>query len=396
MAKRWLDMLIKAAGEAGEAEAREPTVNPFLGNSGLPVSGPNFVGRKDILQHIEELWRVQGPAPNIVLYGHRRMGKTSILRNLQHHVPANNILVSIDFQEATWVDHTGQFLLELAEAIHSAVTSRNLTCDAPEEGHYPTLGRAKRAIGKLLDQLHPQMENYRLIISMDEFEVVEQAISEGRIDSGIYDWIRANTQKREWLTFILGGLHTLEEMSRDYATAFYGQTKNLKVSYLTEDDAFYLMTQPVPDFSLDVDPPLQKELYRLTFGQPYLLQNICWHLVNNWNRRFLKTRDEIPRLLQLQDLEAVITRDFFNETDYYFHGVYNHANPHEQQAMKLLAQNPEPLSTNALVQSMNLDSQARKDLMEGLLRRDIVQQTEDHVRLAVPLMRQWLNTQTWD
>ena len=40
------------------------------------------MGREDIMRHLDELWAGEGERSSVVLYGHRRMGKTSILQNL--------------------------------------------------------------------------------------------------------------------------------------------------------------------------------------------------------------------------------------------------------------------------------------------------------------------------
>ena len=55
-------------------------MNPYV--AGNPVIGELFVGREDIFRRLEELWAGSEQKPSIVLYGHRRMGKSSILHNL--------------------------------------------------------------------------------------------------------------------------------------------------------------------------------------------------------------------------------------------------------------------------------------------------------------------------
>ena len=61
--------------------------NPY--RAGKPVGGsPVFVGREDILRSV--LRMLESPGENaIVLYGQRRIGKTSVLQELVERLAAN-------------------------------------------------------------------------------------------------------------------------------------------------------------------------------------------------------------------------------------------------------------------------------------------------------------------
>ena len=79
---RWSHLVTEAGKQAGQLTRSLPLItNPYI--TGTPVTGKLFVGREDILNRlIEELSLGSGACPSIVLYGHRRMGKSSILKNL--------------------------------------------------------------------------------------------------------------------------------------------------------------------------------------------------------------------------------------------------------------------------------------------------------------------------
>ena len=164
----------------------------------------------------------------------------------------------------------------------------------PSEAGYAEQGAARRSFNALLDRLDAQMAGRRLILAVDEYELIEAGIKDGRIDAGIPGYLRSKVAQYRWLGLIFAGLHTLDEMGRDYRSAFYGQAEHIRVGYLSHDDAIRLITQPHPDFALEYAPELREELYRLTYGQPYLLQRLCWELVNNWNERFLREGEIHP------------------------------------------------------------------------------------------------------
>jgi len=177
------------------------------------------------------------------------------------------------------------------------------------------------------------------------------------------------------------------------------------VSFLTREAALHLIRQPSDDFALEYEAALAEELYRLTNGQPYLLQRLCWELVNRWNDRFLKEgrEKETPRVLTLADLETLLTpdfyHDFFLQADYYFSGVWHEAGPDEHQLLAALAAHGEgkgddtPLPRAELVRAASLASDEAEAAIQAALRHDLVVEKDGSFRLAVPLMRRWIRLQ---
>lgn len=391
IAKRWLDVILKAGGAVGEAVLREPIVNPYGGYSGLPARDHLFVGRDDILRNIETLWTTGDVLPTIFLFGHRRMGKTSILRHLEATVRPDTLIIYLDMQDVGWVEDTAELLRDFAEAIHRKATEAHLDPgEPPSEQTYPSLDRARRSINKLLDRLDPQLTGRRLILAIDEFELIEEGIQKGRLDPGVLPWLRSRAQRHRWLGIIFGGLHTLEEMGGDYQKAFFSQTENVRVTYLTRKDFDRLVTQPHPDFALEYAQDLLDEIYRLTHGQPFLVQRLCWELVTRWNERFLDQGETTPRILTLADLDPVLDSDFFKNAEYYFDGVWKNVTEEERQLMTLLATREQPWPKT------DLTAAGREDLasvLSRLSRHDVILETDGEIRFASELMRRWVALQ---
>lgn len=385
IARQWLPIVIEMGGEAGEAVRREPVKNPYVGYSGLPVEGPTFVGRDDVLRHLQRMWT--GSDQNwaaIFLYGHRRMGKTSVLRNLQKKLRPGTVIVQLDMQGAAYVDHTGQLLFEFAKAIHKCCTEMKLDAgEKPSKEEFARFGAGRLRLEALLDQLEPQFQQQTLVLAIDEFEVVEERIEQGKVDPDFLTYLRSLNQRHRFLAIIFAGLHTLEEMGRHYGNAFFGQAEHVRVDYLKKADAMRLITQPSEDFSLEYSPALREELYRRTNGQPYLLQRLCWELVENFNERFLELGPKAPRTLELADLDALDEDEFFLATHYYFDGVWGHRSAAEQQLLRRLAAAPGALSRT------DLGDEDQKAI-ERLLRHDVVLVENDQIDFAAILLREWV------
>jgi len=400
IAKKWRDIVSKAGGVIGAEVLRQPVLNPYEGYSGLPVTGATFVGRKAIMSQIERHWANPGALPPLILYGHRRMGKSSILRNLDKGLPPGDVLVYLDMQDVGWVNHTGELLLDMAEAIYKRITNDGSSIDRdaskiqnpklamPDPADYTDLGSARRALNRFLEAVAPFMPGHRLVLAIDEFEVIQDGIDKGRIDPDVLKYLRSLIQKYHWLALIFAGLHTLDEMGRDYKSVFYGQAEHIRVSYLSEADAVDLIARPHPDFALEYAPELRAELYRLTYGQPYLLQRLCWELVERWNERFMREGESTPRELTPDELPSVLTPDFYHAAGYYFDGVWDNITEDERAVLRVMASRPAPWmrpELEAVLPTIDLD-----DAFMLLRRHDVVLEDETGLRFASELLRQWI------
>src|SRR6266540_6814366 len=99
-------------GEATYMDGLGLVANPYI--IGNPVHGDMFVGREDVLRRLEELWGQEGPRSSVVLYGHRRMGKTSVLQNLSGRFGSQTLVVDFSMQRLGRIRQDGELLFNLA------------------------------------------------------------------------------------------------------------------------------------------------------------------------------------------------------------------------------------------------------------------------------------------
>ncbi|MCS7179296.1 MAG: hypothetical protein N0A03_08525, partial [Anaerolineae bacterium] len=181
----------------------------------------------------------------------------------------------------------------------------------------------------------------------------------------------------------------------------YGSAEPVKVSFLSRDEAVWLIRRPTDDFALDMEEPLAEEIYRLTGGQPYLVQRLCYELVERWNDRFGREGRETPRRLTVEDLEAMLTPEFFREffltADYYFSGVWEEAGAEGRRVLRAFAaQAPSPMEVlprSALIRAAGLEPEAGEAALSTLLVHDLLVEAEGGLRLAVPLLHRWILSQ---
>jgi hypothetical protein len=418
--RQWQSLTARASGRLGEEALHEmlplarqvaggegrrsviwqrpmtPIPNPY--KAGEPVYPPLFVGRKDIFDRIGEVWSSKKNPDSIILYGHRRMGKTSILRNLDQYAPPGSIPVFLDLKGTTsFVQSTADFLLGVADAIHSTVRSATAGFDAPmpDPSDYSSPARAQFHMDRLLRQVQAVLAERQLILGLDEFEAIEDAVRDGRVGQEIYQYLRAKTQE-PWLTVVFAGLHKLDEMSREYQEPFYGSYVNICVSYLNREAAHRLITNPIPDFQVDHDPDVVERVIAETHGQPMLVQYICQELINHLNHELFDLNREREVRIGAADLQAVLTDDFLRREARYFDGVWSQVRgqPDQVAALTTMAHGPTAWTADELADAVSLPRDNILQTLEQLRRRDILAPLDgapERWNFLVPLMRHWVS-----
>jgi energy-coupling factor transporter ATP-binding protein EcfA2 len=349
------------------------------------------------LRELEELWLKPGQVDSVLLYGHRRMGKSSILKNLHNRLdPQRNWVVEFNLQRVGKVSSTGE-LLYAWRWICLIVYRQKPTCQSqnPDEASFLNTERNPyQAFNRWLKQLEPHMENRRFIITIDEFELLEVAIAEKRIEAELIEYMRGQINTREWFVIALAGLYTLQEKTREFWFPLFGGIKSRKVSFLLPDSTRRLITQPSPDFPLNYTEETIQEIIRLTNGQPYLVQLIGQSLVARFNHRVFEAGEDPDRPISIEDLQAVIhSPEFFQDGGAYFTGVWGQAEDSEPagqtQVLKALCQDAKTLAD--LATSTGLSTQQVEAALATLTTHDVVRATETgEYTFTVELMRRWV------
>lgn len=396
IATQWRDILSKAGGEIGQLAITASVQNPFV--VGDPVTGQLFAGREAIMRQLEELWGSDSAiqAPSVVLYGHRRMGKTSILHNLGARFGRETVVVPFTMQRVGPVRDTGELLHAMALWIRDALDDAGLPAPAePEEAAFAR--NYSQAFNRFLRDARGAIGARRVILTLDEFEAIEEGIREGRIEAGLLDYLRGVIQGERWLVLAFAGLHTLREMTGDYWNPLYGSVTPIKVGLLSLPESNNLLANPHDDFPLDFTRAAAERVYDHVRGQPYLTQLIGRTLVSRYNRElFEEQRTREPRFTPGEVDAVVESAEFYETADAYFSGVWDQAGdargPGGQQALLLaLTRADGPAALDDLAAAAGLSPAATGVALEALERHDVVASDgEGRVAFTVPLMRRWI------
>jgi hypothetical protein len=366
-----------------------PIANPYV--AGNPVQGRLFVGREDILDRFRELWSNPYQIPSIVLYGHRRMGKTSILRNLSEHLN-KGLVVDFNMQRVGHVGSTSGLLYNLALAIYYTLSKNQHIIDEPQESDFLERN-PMTSFDRFLKKVDDVRDRKKIIITIDEFEIIENLIEQSKVDSQILDFWRSLIQTYSWLVLVFAGLHTLNEMTRDYWNPLFGSVQVIPVSYLSKKATESLIRNPSPTFNLVYTHSAVDLIYNLTYGQPYLVQHICHTLVAYFSRERSEKGFERKHEMTPEDIEVVVHMpEFYRNSNAYFDGIWEQAKEvhGEEQIQILNAISQESLSNIELSQKIGVSLEKINTALGILVQHDVIQQQGNSYNYRVELMRRWV------
>ncbi|MEG3439690.1 ATP-binding protein [Pannus brasiliensis CCIBt3594] len=396
IARKWLEVSESIAGTVGNVTITRPVSNPYI--IGDPVIGKRFVGRGDITREFESLWS-GNTLQSVVLFGHRRMGKTSILRNLDSHLDPGIPVIYINLQRLVTVSELGEVLLAIADEI-----GRKLDISIPDEEKILQLPEItfNRYLSDLLTRILPEKQKRCLILALDEFEIIEELIEAGTLPRNFLGYLRSLVQMSPNLSFIFAGLHTLEEMTADYFNPFFGSVYPIPVTFLSGAATRVILANPAgeeEDFPLDYTSEALDKIYELTRGQPYLVQLVGFHLVRFYNNEvFEKQRPRDPRFT-LADVENTIDAEFFQRGTYYFTGVWNQAGQGadgQQEILKILAPHRSGQTREEIQSLTALEEQTLEKALKTLEDHTVIEPAGDRWKISVELFRQWVETRHRD
>lgn len=370
--------------------------NPY--STTVPVYPPLFVGRDDVFDRIrQEIWDSACRPTAIILHGHRRMGKSSILRNVGDYVPAGSLSFYVDLRgELALAQGTHHLLSGLAATITwAARKDEGLDVREFDPTAYEHSTDAWHAFQDLLRDISAALGNKDdiLILALDDFEALDEAVQDGRVGNDVYDRLRTLFLQQH-IVPIFASSYALNELSLDCKEAAGGAFATISVSYLSPETARQLITSPNPDFSLDYHPAVVAEIVKQTHGQPLLIQYVCRELVSHVNQQLFEPEEKVEREARVlpEDLVAVLSDEFVYTTPYFTVLWRNYAagRPAVEKVLEVLARLG-PVYDAKLVEATELAAEELAEALTYLTTCDLIARDEANGwDLSVPLMSRWL------
>jgi hypothetical protein len=351
-----------------------------------------FKGRAALFRQLEQaLGGGAGERTTFVLYGQRRTGKTSALYQLPRRLGSRITPAFLDLQGMAAAERADGLLQHIAQGVLDearrhrgqhlpAINPKYLRSDP-----YP-------AFQEWLDQVERALEKSTLLLCLDEYEKLEEAMQAQRLDGRILDLLRTIIQNRQHIALLLSGTHQLTELPAAWAGALIN-TMVLPVSFLDEADARDLIEQPVDGFPPIYTPAAVEHILHLTHCQPFLVQLVCGKLVQCLN----EARRQPPDSYATPDDVQAVADDILAQPPGYFHDLWHSqtGSALARRVLERLAHAPGEALRSEKLRQLDPDSVALREAIKTLREREIIARTDDDgYRVTVPLIAAYVRRET--
>jgi ligand-binding sensor domain-containing protein len=394
--------------------------NPFI--VGNPIRTETmFYGREDDFRYVRTKLEGANQGVVIVFCGERRVGKSSILYQvLNGRLGERFIPVFVDLQEMV-IASDAEFFARVSRLIVESISRANARADARAAvapvptGDSVALSAARSSgIGSpapsiippqfdgrnpyplfldFLDEAIGSIGDRTLLILMDEYELLEGKVDEGKLSNELFTFLAGLMDNKERLALIFTGSRRLEERDRKYWRELLRRSLFRKVGFLSEKDTVRLITEPVQGrvvYGRGVVDVIQ----RLTAGQPFYTQVMCQNVVDYMN-------EHSQNWLTLADLKPVITDIVDNPLPQMIY-AWDGLSDDEKLGLSLLAETLADGSGYATAADLrtsvktndypvNLSENSIRLTLEEMFRRELLEKdSSDGFRFRIDLLRLWI------
>ena len=272
--------------------------NPYI--IGSVIDEPDkFFGRQSLFDFIK--YNLQQNTPLILLYGQRRIGKSSVLKQIPQKISEDQF-VFIDFDLQVFVGGNqkhpiNQILHYLAqrigEEIENSLTTIPITIPTAEDIEDDTT----IFHGDFLTQIYNILGEKKLVLLLDEFDVLSEVNNEGNVEFFrlINNWL-SKWPERLFIIPVVG--RHLKELPN--LLSLLRESPYKEISFLDRDSAEMLITRPAQGV-VTYQPNAIEEILSLSAGHPYFTQLICHELFNLARERQIWT-------INAEDVKTIIDK----------------------------------------------------------------------------------------
>ena len=405
IAEKWLGLMeVKRDEWKKETIDSEEIRQVYIPGSALDPkkAEERFKGRNRIFREIETL-ALLDPAPALLLYGGRRTGKTSALKYLPYRVGANLVPLLVDIQGAAAATTLSGLAQQIAKQIIDSAKRLPRRLHLPEPNHKQLERDPFLALQDWLSQIERIVPNKRFLLCLDEYERLSEVIETTRSKAPL-NFLRYVLQHMPAWTLLFSGSHELSDLTDqrqkqkknkntndeydDWTWSDYLiNTRALRMTFLEESEARELILQPVDDFSTTIyEDEAVDEIIKITHCQPYLVQLVCFELVERLNEKIRKeNRPRGTTRASLDDVKAIIPVVLVRG-DQYFREQWSRLTEEEENLLNRLLDGEKPTRQD-------------RPTVRLLLRKEILKQEEisgkssdsiENLSFQVPLFQKYL------
>src|SRR6266545_5185598 len=365
-------------------------VNPYI--AGKSLGGQRgFFGRDDILRLVET--RLRAPDQGaLVLYGQRRIGKTSILLQLKHRLPVPPFLpVYFDLMDRARRP-LGQVLFQIATTI-----AEEAGIAAPDPTKFDDQGTFFRRA--FLPALYQALGEEQIpVLLFDEFDVLDIAATEQlpptAAAQAFFPYLRELLEGEPRLKFIFVVGRRAEDLSIIVKSLFKSSLSQ-RVSVLDAESANNLIRTAQRQGTLGFSRIVVERIMALTAGHPYFTQLICQIL---WDHAYATDPQAPPSIQRLEMVEAAAAKAL-EAGQNIFEWIWDGLPPAERVIFAAIAGATDEQSVVTEEQLMQLLQSQGIRILTGelelaprtLVEWEMLRNVDGGYRFFIELMRRWVS-----
>ena len=237
-AEAWLKLADAQLAEVGQQRRREPTPQVFRAGDPVRRDAEAFVARLEVYGALENEILAGPGCPGLLLYGRRRLGKSTILRNLEGFLPGKVVPVVVSMQNPAALQ---------SESSLAALMGEELVRAWPEAQGLATSPTDLMSLFQFLTAANERLESggRRVVLALDEFEELDRRIGLGHFTENLAATLRESVQSHRGITWLFAGSHHFSELPNLRWSSYLVSLRTIELPPFTPEETRLLLSQPL-------------------------------------------------------------------------------------------------------------------------------------------------------
>jgi ABC-type branched-subunit amino acid transport system substrate-binding protein len=266
--------------------------NPYV--IGRPIDQQLFFGREKLFSAIQD--DIQHNRHIILLHGQRRIGKSSVIRNIPHELNDLNEFVFVTFNLEHYSQKSlSEILVDLSQEILNDLSLEDHNIKLPE------ITELELDSGifyhQFLQQVYQLLENKNLVLVLDEFDALINSHDSELLEQ-VYKYLSSliNFNKKLFLVLLI----EQKSVNNHRISKIFKDVPVREIGLLNEDSTKKLIINPAKNI-LEYKEDAIKAILYLSAGHPYFTQAICFTI-------FGRAREEDKWTVSSDDVKLIINK----------------------------------------------------------------------------------------
>ncbi len=381
-ATAWAQVASHQAAGLLRPTAEQPIPQVFRAGDPVDRDTEAFVLRDRVVGELEGQIMLGAGCPGIVLYGRRRTGKTTLIRNLTGFLPPSSVrCVWISMLDASAFSSFPSFCTTLLAAMTDFAS--------PEPGA-PTIDNPLAALAGSFRRVNDEYrrKGMRLLIAIDEYEAIDKKIGESTFPADLLAVFRESIQSHRNLTWLFAGSREVTELPHAHWASYLVSSQTVNVPLFDISETRLLLTDPLRHSTLwfDKSPSRQRPTFLPEFWGDQGIERIH-NEAGGWPHLVQLLAETAVKLVHDED-RRVVDRELLTR-------AFEVAADRGNNVLMVLMENECRLPgewdyLKGFCRSKTQPPPQDEAIAHSLRRRLLVIERNGFWRLRVPLMRRWL------